>query len=46
MGMFVYDMIQDAVLKHLHYHQCDESMAHQLTIDRKQIFKTYILFMF
>jgi len=30
--MFVYDMTQDAVLKHLHYHRCVESMAHRSTI--------------
>lgn len=52
--MSVYDKIQGAFLKRLHYHQCGESMAHQLTINKRQIIikhrglyilnKTYIIF--
>lgn len=36
MGLFVYDMIQDVFLKHLHYHQHDESMA--LLLPKSKIF--------
>jgi len=43
MEMFVYDMIQDAFSEHPHYHQHDESMAHQLSKSCRQIFRNYLI---